>query len=170
LLLARKLGWAIDRTASILAAISRRRLSRWIDTPPIRYPRDIRARRIRLAQLAQRDKSSSDLAENGVEIRRSQKLQEVQWTAHDLSQDVVFAENQTIPMQSMSKVDLFHGLVWASPHQMQRFDLMQQATTADHSSQVAGHTHHELCLAVDLAEANAFQIQNRRFVCASGKV
>ena len=53
---------------------------------------------------------------------------------------------------------------------MQKFDLMPRATTADHSSQVAGHTHLELCLAFDLAEANAFQIQNRRFVFASGKV
>jgi len=110
---ARRLARAIDRTASILAAILRRRLSRWIDTPPIRCPRDIRARRIRSAQLAQRDKSSFDLAENGAEIRRSQKSQEVQWTAHDPSQDFVYEEIQTIPMQSMSIVDLFQGSAWA---------------------------------------------------------
>jgi hypothetical protein len=97
-------------------------------------------------------------------------LQEVQWTEHDPSRDFVFAEIQTIPMQSMSIVDLSQGLVWASPHQMQRFDLMQQATTADHLSQVAGHTHLELCPVFAHREANAFQIQNRRLVFASGKV
>ena len=57
--------------------------------------------------------SSFGLAENGAKnLRFLESLAD--WSrAHDPSRDFVFAEIQTIPMQSMSIVDLFQGSAWA---------------------------------------------------------